>query len=116
MEPRPFPKLTNKESSEEKLPIIHKPAYNLAWAERTMCSCLEDMRKHITFLEKVVPKDVQSSLHILHSLVEEVQVYGNRMEAGLQDFKEYENVKKEYKELKEEVKKLKKEKKELDKK
>jgi hypothetical protein len=88
-------------------PVIHRPAENLRWCERTMCSTLDNMRDIIKVHEKyLLDAGVGGTVncHILMSLVEELQVYGSRMEAALSDQKEYQNMKEKYKKMQEEVK------------
>lgn len=103
----------------DNLPPIHRAANNLNWTERTMCSALEDMRKtserHEVLLDTHVDDDITKNtltrpIWVIRSLIEEIQVYGNRMEAALEDQKSYRKLKEEHKKLKEEVEKLKKEK------
>lgn len=65
---------------------------------RTLCATLEDMRtcvKHLNF-------------SLLPSLIEEVQLLGNRMEAGLWDQKDVIRLREEVKELKAKRNKLRK--------
>ena len=66
------------------------------WPSRTLCSVLEDMRN----LHKT------RNYSYLPGLIEEVQVLGNRMEAGLEDQKEVRRAKKELSELKREYNEL----------
>lgn len=86
-------------------------AENIGWTHRTYCTTLENARVVLKTLLKhrwiKDDEDISSQLNLLGTLVEEVQVYGDRMEAKLEDEKAYRNMKKEYKELKEEVQKLK---------
>lgn len=49
---------------------------------RTYCDTLQEARQ---LLSKVSRWNYKATCSILESLVEECQVYGNRMEAGLQD-------------------------------
>lgn len=48
---------------------------------RTYCDTLHEMRD---ILKTATPETWKTSVNILLSLVEECQVYGNRMEAGLE--------------------------------
>ena len=73
---------------------------------RYLCSVLEDMRKCCETLNFAPMK----------SLVEEAQILGNRMEAGLGDKKDLIEMNIEKSELKEKIKKLRQEVKELEKK
>lgn len=57
-----------------------------------------------------------SVLLMLFSLIEEIQVYGNRMEAGLSDKRSWKNLRDSAKELKEEIKELERERKIIQKK
>lgn len=52
------------------------------WPNRTLCDCLHEMR---AILDKIGFWNYKKSIQILGSLIEEVQTYGNRMEAGLSD-------------------------------
>lgn len=92
----------------QELPIQHRPATNVGWVNRTLCSALEEMRKQVDLLEKILEREVPylKSCYILRSLIEEVQVYGNRMEAGLEDREAYKNLKEKYDDLEKEIKKL----------
>jgi cell division protein FtsB len=71
---------------------------------RTLCDVLHEMRT----MDKV--KNYSSLL----SLIEEVQIMGNRMEAGLDLQKDIRQLHEERKKLQAEVKKLKKQKEKLD--
>jgi len=71
---------------------------------RTLCGVLEEIRD----LDKV--KNYSGLL----SLIEEVQVMGNRMEAALEDNKDIRNASEYISELKKEIKELQKQKGELD--
>lgn len=70
---------------------------------RTLCSVLEDMRDCLKTL----------NFAVIGSLIEEVQVIGNRMEAALYDQKDFKKAEKHYKDLKLEIKKLEEAKEEL---
>lgn len=50
------------------------------WPHRTYCDVCAEIRK---LIETATPETYQSTLSTISSLVEELQVYGNRMEAGL---------------------------------
>ena len=63
---------------------------------RYLCSVLDDMRKC----------DETKNYAPLKSLIEEAQILGNRMEAGLADVKDIKNLLEERSELKKEVKEL----------
>lgn len=75
--------------------IIHKPAQNLRAYHRSACDTMEDMRNCVKTL----------NFAPIPGLIEEMQVYFNRMEAKLQDVKCYEDMKKQYKEMKYETSK-----------
>jgi cell shape-determining protein MreC len=71
---------------------------------RTLCAALEDMRKaYDTY-----------NFASMKSLIEEVQMLGNRMEGALEDVQDLEYLKDEISALKKELKELKKKKKEMD--
>lgn len=70
------------------------------WVNRTLCSMIEDGRSIVKSLMEHSKSKHQ--LLCLMSLLEEIQVAGNRMEAGLED-------KKDMFRLRDEIKKLKKE-------
>lgn len=67
------------------------------YLNRTLCDVLQDMRKC----------DAVKNYSNLLSLIEEAQVMGNRMEAGLNDKQDYLDYKREVKKLRKELKKLK---------
>lgn len=94
----------------KKLPVIHRPAANLRYANRTLCSAIYDMREVLNALEKAVEDDkhLKKLVWILRTLVEEFQVYGNRMEAGLDDQRSIEELKEEFEDLEKRVKEHKK--------
>lgn len=71
------------------------PFYS-TFPNRTLCDVLSDMRKCV------------ETLHFgpLPSLIEEAQIMGNRMEAGLYDKGDLEEMHKHKKELKKEIKEL----------
>lgn len=83
----------------KKKEIYHSAVENLDYCNRTLCSTLEDMRQIVLNL---------SNKDTLLSLINEAQVYANRMEAKLNDVREYKYMKKQYKEMQKEVKKNKK--------
>lgn len=100
---------------DSDLPVIHRPCENLSdWSSRSLCETLEDSRVIVrTLLERFGNKDetvTKNNLLILLSLINEIQVYANRMEAALSDLERYEEMKKEGRRLKKEIKKLRKEK------
>lgn len=63
---------------------------------RTLCDVLDEMRKC----------DKTKNYAPMLSLIEEAQVFGNRMESALSDVKDIKELYKKRKKLKEEVKKL----------
>jgi len=82
------------------------------WPNRTLCEVLEDMRNCTKTL---------NFGHLL-GLIEEAQMLGNRMEAGLSDQKDYKamnealhKLKKEYKPMRDKIDKLREEIKQLEK-
>lgn len=81
---------------------------------RYLCDCLDEMRKILQNSESLC--SYKSRKRILLSLTEEIQVYANRMEAGLTYTENLETLHKMRKKLIDEVKGLKREKKELSKK
>jgi len=102
--------------------LQHEACGNFVYVERTYCSVLHGMREIIatSFSDKALAQDRLGHYEvpvnvplILSSLIEELQVYGSRMEAHLSDQRSFEQMKKEAKELKEEIEKLKKEKSEI---
>lgn len=82
--------------------IYHDPALNLSWAERTMCSVVEDI---LNVLKSGHENGSISTTDtaLLTSLTHEVQVYGHRMEAKLSDVQEFDKMKERYNELKKDV-------------
>lgn len=78
---------------------IHSPAMNLT-CNRTLCGTLWDMREVIKILKE---ETKNRNFDILSSLVEEIQVYANRMESALSDFKTSKELKEEYKSMKKEL-------------
>lgn len=66
---------------------------------RTWCDILTEMR--------AILKSTDMSPDLMLSLVEELQVFGNRMEAALGDLSDLEALHKEIKQKKQELKKLK---------
>lgn len=74
------------------------------YPNRTLCDVLEEMRKC---------NEVRNYAPLL-SLIEEVQLLGNRMESGLEDLKDHRSLLEDISELKKELKALKKQKKELE--
>ena len=71
---------------------------------RTYCETLEEMRNCLKTLN-IAP---------LAGLIEECQIYGNRMEASLWDQRDMESAEKHYKALKKKIKKLEEEYEELE--
>lgn len=79
------------------------------WPHRTYCDVLQEMRdllKNDNHLPTVAP--------VVRSLVEELQVYGSRMEASLSYEKDIEELHQERKVLVKQIKELKAKKKELE--
>lgn len=72
------------------------------YPNRTLCAVLDEMRK-LNETRNYAP---------LLSLIEEAQVMGNRMEAGLSDIKDHKSLLEDISKLKKELKALQKEKKE----
>ena len=83
------------------------------WVNRTLCDVLYDLKKYTETSNLAVrPRNV------IFSLVQEAQILGNRMEAGLGDKKDLLLLNEEWHKLRREVKDLRKERdrlKELDK-
>ena len=77
---------------------------------RTWCECLEESRE---LLKLLLAYSSHSSIPVLQSLIEELQVYGNRMEAALWYHDDLKVLHKKKKELKKEVTSLKQSKKDL---
>jgi hypothetical protein len=125
-------KKTKKNASRAKVkklkPNLVGPAANANWVNRSYCGTLDDMRNILEpwyasrryedkaninkdriengITQVILPLSVIS---VLRSLIEELQVYGNRMEAGLSDARGYAEMVKNTKQLKEEKKNLEKE-------
>ena len=78
---------------------------NYSWygLNRTLCSVIEDARKAIGTLHA---KNVSNVSPVLLSLIEEIQILGNRMEAALEDADDIENMHQEIKKLKKELRDL----------
>jgi len=74
-----------------------------SFPNRTMCDVLAEMRKILNLLNA---SRCDSQKVILLSMVEEIQVYGNRMEAGLSDQSDARDLHDKRKELKNTVNKL----------
>ena len=74
------------------------------YVNRTLCDVLNDMRKCSTTM----------NFAPLMSLIEEAQIYGNRMESGLSDKGDIKAMNKEWSELKNKLKELRKEVKEVE--
>lgn len=72
---------------------------------RTMCDVLDEMRKS---LELVDNSDICLKRHkaYMGHLIEEMQTYGNRMEAALSDVHDLKEIYKTRKKLKKEIKRL----------
>lgn len=77
--------------------------FNSYYPNRTLCAVLEEMRR-LNETRNYAP---------LLSLIEEAQVMGNRMEAGLSDIKDHKSLLEDISKLKKELKALRKEKKEI---
>jgi hypothetical protein len=73
----------------DKITIFHGSAENCSSWNRTLCTVLEEMRKCYE-TRKFAP---------LPGLIEEAQIYGNRMEAKLADVHDYARLKRKYKAL-----------------
>lgn len=69
------------------------------YINRTLCDVLEDMRKCIKTL----------NFAAMGSLIEEVQILGNRMESAISDKGDIKSMNAEWRELKKKVKELRKE-------
>lgn len=87
------------------------PTHVSTWPNRTLCDVLEEMRKC---------HESRNYAYLL-SLIEEVQTFGNRMEAALSNQKDFtqmdealHKLKKQYKPLRDEILKLRDEKEELE--
>lgn len=72
---------------------------------RTYCDCCSEMR---AILDNTNACLIENRGPMLRSLVEELQVYGNRMEAALEDLRDMEELHKDIKKKKKELKELKK--------
>ena len=85
-------------------------AANLDWTNRSLCSTLNNFRELLKVLNEDQTGDYitvhKGTLATMRSLVEEIQVYADRMEAGLSDVKAMERLRKDYKELKSKLDKL----------
>jgi hypothetical protein len=79
----------------DRIDIYNKPAQNLRWG-RTLCDTLQEMRKCYE----------TRNFGPIASLIEEAQIYGNRMEAKLTDIKEYDRMKERYKKISKKVKEM----------
>lgn len=85
-------------------------ALNLQYVSRTYCSACRDAR---TILQDILSSDFakdkqmayvhKGTLLVLKSLIEELQVYGSRMEAGLEDLDSYKKIREDYKEMKKQM-------------
>ena len=69
------------------------------WVNRTMCDVLKDMRKCAETL----------NFAPMGGLIEEVQIMGNKMEAGLEDKKDLIRMNEEWSELRKKLKEARKE-------
>lgn len=78
--------------------------YYSNFPNRTICQVLEEMRKACSTL----------NFSILPGLIEECQTLANRMEAGLENKKDYNSMRDNLKELRREIDKLERKKKELE--
>ena len=65
---------------------------------RPLCDVLEDMRK--------ITKSHNINMDLLRSLVEEAQVFANRMESSLEDVRDLEHLHSRRKELSDEIQEL----------
>ncbi len=71
-----------------------------AYPNRLMCDCLEECRK-------LLKANNPNSIHrCMPGLIEEIQTYGNRMEAALSDQSDIKRAHEEIKKLKKEIKTL----------
>ncbi len=77
----------------DKKDIYHLPAANIEPWNRSLCSVLSEMRDCFH----------TRNFAVLPGLIEEAQTYGNRMEAKLQDFKDYRQLKDRYKDLQKQI-------------
>ena len=78
---------------------------NVMYPNRTYCDALHDLRKLVS---KITIFNYKKSVDTIKLLVEELQVYGNRMEAGLQDKHDIHRYQIRRSELKKEIAELKK--------
>ena len=69
---------------------------------RTLCDVLREMRDYVKAMDPAV------NPRVLNSLIEEVQIMGNRMEAALWDQRDIKDLRDEIKKLKKKRNKLKK--------
>lgn len=87
---------------------------NIGWTNRTYCQALTNCREMLKVLlvnvsnlphesQRVVLKN---GLNAVGTLIEELQVYGDRMEAKLEDQKTYRQMKTKYEKLEKEVEEL----------
>ena len=80
------------------------------YPNRYLCSVLEEMRDQLKLLD-INNLDRYRSITAL--MIEEVQTLGNRMEAGLEDLKDIDDLLEKRVKLKRDIKKLQKEKNQL---
>lgn len=74
--------------------------YRVYGRNRNLCDCLYEMREIVKTINR------QPTQELLLSLIEEVQVHGNRMEAALSDKRDVLQMYSKIRELKSELKKL----------
>ena len=70
---------------------------------RYLCTVLDECR---TALNKLNILTIKSTKRMLGTLVEEIQVLGNRMEAGLRDIRDYDYDLNEHRKIKREIKQM----------
>ena len=73
---------------------------------RYLCDVLEEMRKMVLIYKDIIPI---SSYRLMSSLIEEIQIMGNRMEASINDLHDRDSLYEDIKEKKKELKLLKEE-------
>jgi hypothetical protein len=60
--------------------------FNISVKNRVICSCLQEIRDYLNTFDNQKLTDNRKS--VIMSLVEEIQIYGNRMEAAIYDYKD----------------------------
>lgn len=95
--------------SRAKDEIQQSPALNLNWPKRYLCSAASDARNLLEPWIQGAPNEnsirvSKGALICVLTLVNEMQVYGQRMEEALDDYKDFEDMKKRYKEMQTDVK------------